>query len=426
VTGVAGAVALVIAAAIVIGHRRVEPPSGRQSDASPPRIWLDTFQNLGASEFDYFAYGLSDELAVRSSGGTPAWNGLKIYRGKDLEKLGVDSNSIDYRLTGTVERLDASVHVTARLVDQHSQRQLWTDSYNEPLDVTQLLDIEQRIAAAVVRILDEPVGPIADAEVSRSLQRSPTTFEAYDCRLLYTYALETIGADVQDAAKRCLEFAEAGTLDASGWSILSMLYRWEYEFGVDFESDRTPAIGRAHAAAARALELEPDLPLSHHAMALVQLAEHDYAGARESTERVLSSDVPPTPRAVLGINLIRLGEDERGMKILREALTETPRQLDYFNLGPTIYYTNKGEYAAALRWAERFELPNVIWNDAFVAALAAQTGDMELAKQRLAHLLAAHPGFPTYARALIARWSFGPTTENVLIEGLRRAGLWVS
>ena len=51
---------------------------------------------------------------------------------------------------------------------------------------------------------------------------------------------------------------------------------------------------------------------------------------------------------------------------------------------------------------------------------------MDLAGKRLAHLLAAHPGFPAYARTLIARWSFGPTVENVLIDGLRRAGLPVS
>jgi TolB-like protein len=422
--GIIGAVALITAITIIVSQQRNKPTTDGQSDASPARIWLDTLQNLGAPEFDYFAYGLSDELAVRLSGSSPAWNALRIYRGDDLKKLGVDPASIDYRLTGTVERLDTTVRVTARLVDRHSQRQLWTQSYTEALDVVTLLDIEERIATAVVRTLDEPVGPIADAELPRSLQRSPTTFEAYDCRLLYTYALETVSVAAQEAAKRCLEhFAEAGSLDASGWSILSMLYRWEYEFGVDFESDKTPAIDRAHAAAARALELDPNLPLSHHAMALVQLAEHDYTGAKESTEFVLSHDMPPTPRAVLGINLIRLGDDERGMQVLREAMTRAPRQLDYFYLGPTIYYTNKGEYGEALTWAERFEVPDVIWSDAFVAALAAQTGDMELAKRRLAHLLAAHPGFPAYARALIERWSFGPAAEATLIEGLRRAGL---
>jgi adenylate cyclase len=426
----AGAIALALAvaglgiASYLGTHRAENMQSGQAEQPGPPKLEVDTFRNIGDPDFDYFAYGLTEEVALSLGRRFLGWGTLKIYRDADLKDLDIRQTPIDYRLTGTVTHLDDSIRVTARLVDVRTGRQLWTKGYTAVLEVDKLVAVEQRVATDVVTTVAEPLGPISDEETARSLQRPLETLDAYDCRLRYNYALETISPAAQAPAKQCLErFAAAGSLDATGWAILSMLYRWEYEGGYDLAAGTQPSLDRALEAARRALDMDGNQFLTHDAMALVRLASGDDAGARRSVERAFTFAPPPAGRVVLGIDLIRLGERERGMQVVTTATAQAPRSVPYFFLGPTIYYTSLGDYEQALRSAKRIDAPDFIMGQVFVAALAAHVGQNDLARQGVQHILAMHPKFSNYGRELIGRWHDGPTVEAALVEGLELAGL---
>jgi len=418
-------VVAVVGAIVALGVRQGARETVAVVDRTP-RIRIEAFENIGAAEFDYFAYGLAEEVLVRLGRRLDfrAFYHYDIRQGDSTHRLVVEDADPDYILTGTVTASREEVRVTARLVDARSQQQLWADRYSDAFDVSRLLSIQENIANEVVSAIADPLGPIPEAETARVLQLPLETLDAYDCRLRYTYALRTLSATAQAPAKQCLErFATADWEDATGWAILSMLYRWEYEGGYDLIDNTAPAIERAREAARRALDLDGNNASAHEAMGLIRLVIRDYDGARASTERALQLDPPAAMRASLGLNLIRLGEGERGMSMIEDALRESTRAAPYFFSGPAIYYMSLRDYDQALQWAARIDAPDFIIGQVLVAALAAHAGQVERAERAVERIQRIHPRFAEYKQVLIGRWELSTAEETLLTEDLEIAGV---
>ena len=423
---IAGCVVVATALAFAFALRfRGDDVGARMGEVAgtPPRLRVETFENIGDPEFDYFAYGLTEDILVRLGNYAPRIRLFSVDRREDIERLALES-AADYELTGTVAHMGDTVRVTARLVDARSGRQIWTEGYNERLEVSPLFQIQARISAAVATAVGEPFGPVADAEVDRVTQQPATTLDLYECSLRYLYAMRTLSRSDQTMARECFErFAARDALDAASWAMLSLLYRWEYEGGYDLLDGAEPAIGKALDAARRALDLGGDRSVPHHAMALARLAAHDFTGAKDSTERTLARDPPLASLPAIGLDLIRLGERDRGLAIALEGIERGPRTSPFFFIGPAIYYIGAGDNEEALNWAERIDAPDYIIGQVLTAALAAELGQSERARRQVNRILAAYPGFAEYGRVLIDRWAFGADVNAVLIEGLGRAGV---
>ena len=99
-------------------------------------------------------------------------------------------------------------------------------------------------------------------------------------------------------------------------------------------ADERPALQRALQAARRAVELKPGSARAHQALSEVQFARGDYPLAIEAGERAMMlNPYDPSILADLGAQLVALGEQERGMRLLREAAAVNvvrPARQDFF------------------------------------------------------------------------------------------------
>jgi adenylate cyclase len=415
-------VAVVAAAAVVTLVWRARDALRPAPAHGPPRVLVQPFQNVGDSEFDYFAHGLTEEILVNLSArlDSQSFERYAVSSAPDGSLLNVEEVAPDYVLTGTVSRAGNVVRATARLTEKGTDRQIWANRYEDSLTSGNFFTVQARIADEVAAVIAEPFGAVNDAEVARSIQNTRETLDSYDCRLRYSYALQTFAPDAQEPARACLERLGSTSAD---WAILSLLYRWEYDGGYDLRDDTPPSIDRARAAALRAIELDRRNPLGYDALALVQASSNDYAAALESIEQALEHNPNAATRAAIGSNLIRLGEPERGMKIWEAAVAQSPRTSPYFFLGPTFLYVKKGDYATALTWAERIDAPQFIIGQTLIAALAAREGEDQLARTALARVLALQPRFSEIGRTLMHRWGLEDGEIDVLIEGFVALGV---
>jgi adenylate cyclase len=416
------AVVLAVAVASLVWRARdaVRPARDRE-----PRVLVQAFQNVGDSEFDYFAHGLTEEILVNLSArfDSRSFEPYAVSAAPDGSLLNVEEVAPDYVLTGTVARAGNVVRATARLTEARTNRQIWANGYEDSLTSGNFFSIETRMADEVAAVLTEPLGAVSDAETARSTRSTQETLDSYDCRLRYLYALQTFAPDAQAPAKACLERLGTTSVD---WAILSLLYRWEYDFGYDLRNDKPPSIDRARSAALRAIELDRRNPLGYHALALVQASSNDFAGALESTEQTLQRNPNAATRVAIGGILIRAGDAERGMKIWQDAVAQSPRTSPYFFAGPMFYYLRKGDYGAALEWAERVDARDFLISQAIVAALAARLGQDDLARSALARLLELQPRFGTVGRTLMRRWGLEDREIDALIEGFAALGVEVA
>lgn len=228
------------------------------------------FMNMSEdADAGHFSDGLADtvlhKLAQISSLRVVARNSSFQYRGQnvDVREVGEKLN-VATVLEGSVQAAGNKIRVTAQLIDVANGFHLWSGNFDREL--TDVFGIQDEIAEKVVDALQVSLGKEDSARLTR---RDTEDVEAFR---EYSLALREIDDYSFDSLDRALAYLDKATrIDpgyALAWAMKGLTWRHTMIVGSRTEAEAQAGI---RAAAARALELDPELPL---AMAL--LAETDY------------------------------------------------------------------------------------------------------------------------------------------------------
>jgi serine/threonine-protein kinase len=305
----------------------------RQGAAVTPRsvrVAVLPFENLGSAEDDYFAAGLADDLVNRlagvqrlsivnpSDGGFDTPEGLEGYANPGL--------GAEFTLRASIERVQCAgapqrLRVIPSLVRVADGVQLWTDAFEE--DLPQMFDVQARIAEEVSGLLG--IRPLSTER--EWLRATPTNdLEAYD---LYLQANEALRGDVRSAEnmRTAVALAErAVTLDTGfvqAHARLAIAHTSMYWWNHDRSPERLAA---ARAAADRAVQLGPDMPMSHLA-----LGWYYYWGLRDYNRALRHFELartnwPGVSDVLMLVGAIRRrqGDFEQALDNQHEALSANP------------------------------------------------------------------------------------------------------
>lgn len=289
---IAGAVLLVVLALLVFLFLRTTPSRWLTDASVPHSIAVLPFDNMSPDQANsYFAGGIQEiiltklagiaDLRVLSRSATRSFESHPIDMQKVATQLGVESV-----LTGSVQRIDDRVLINVQLIDGRNGAHLWAQSY--PRTLEGVFEVETEVAENVVDALKATLLP---AEAER-VARAPTDNEhAYDDFLKAEFlAAQVWRESAQDPVAATHEaralYRQAIARDprfALAWARLAYLdiHAYAYRVGVapyTFDS--------AEQAAAKALELDPDLPQARLAYGYVRYYAHqDFNGALTAFQR---------------------------------------------------------------------------------------------------------------------------------------------
>jgi adenylate cyclase len=213
-------------------------------------------------------------------------------------------------LEGSVRKQGARVRITAQLIDARRDKHLWSNTYDR--DLTDIFVVQEEIAGAIVAALAPVLGirhvtvaaVTADLEAYEHFLRGRSSFH----ERRHGDAIPELSA----AVRRDPEFAEA-------WAFLSastMLRLDERRDAVDRQSMAT----RASDAAARALDLHPDLPLALAVRANLLAREGRALEALVMSGRAAAVETPETtPKLWHGVALLIAGYVDEAVPVLEEA-----------------------------------------------------------------------------------------------------------
>jgi TolB-like protein/DNA-binding SARP family transcriptional activator/Tfp pilus assembly protein PilF len=237
---------------------------------TPKRLAVLPFANLGAADDEYFADGITEEIAARLAAigrlrviGRTSGNRYKRTE-KTIPEIGKELG-VSYVLEGSVRwekapQGHARVRVTLQLVSAADGTHLWAEVYDEPVD--EIFRVQSDIAQKVVRALDVT---LLDPQ-RRTLEAVPTrSLEAYDYYLRgndYMYR----GLEARYAHAAVQMYEKAVELDPSfalAYARLARINSRIYWYYYDRSDDR---LARAKRALDRAFQLQPDLPQVHLAL----------------------------------------------------------------------------------------------------------------------------------------------------------------
>jgi TolB-like protein/Flp pilus assembly protein TadD len=360
-TGRMGITAAILVAVLAMVYLIWSTASGNKgagpNDEAIKSIVVLPFENLGATEDDYFADGITDEITSRLG----LINGLSIispvsakqYKNTTRTMAEIASElGVDYVLAGSI-RWDKSgsserVRITTNLSNVSSNRQLWGDSFVRELK--QIFEVQSEIAEKVASALD--VTLLAEDKSSISV-KATENLEAYDLYLrAQSYMNEGRSARNYGIAEQMLEKAVRLDPDfALAYSSLSHVNIAHWWFSYDRDSAR---IAKSKYYLGKAQSINADLPEVQGALGVYYY--HGFLDYEKSLEHLLQGlKIRPNDPYLLsyaGYVNRRQGKFYEAINYFQKALKTDPLSEElYASLAETLILVR--DYDESLKNAEK-------------------------------------------------------------------------
>ncbi len=332
------------------------PPEGRRAAASGQKaIAVLPFANMSPDpENEYFSDGMTEEIinALSKVRGVQVASRTSCFafKGKTAdvreigEKLGVSSV-----LEGSVRKAGTRIRVTTQLINVENGYQLWSETYDRQLE--DVFAIQNEISRAIVDALRVQLS----SETGRLVVPATENIEAYN---LYLKGRFLFNKFTEAEQRKGLEFFQRALSEDPGYARAHAGIADVWCNVADDWVSPQDAYPRAKAAAARALELEPELAEARTSVGKVLCwYEWDFTGAERELRRAVALN-PNYAEAhfVLGSTLPAVGQ-------LPEAIAELRRSLILDPLAP--HHS---------RWLARF----LLYARDYAASAAQSAKTMEL------------------------------------------------
>jgi TolB-like protein/Tfp pilus assembly protein PilF len=318
----------------------LSPSLGLTSSSIPEKsIAVLPFQNLSAEkENAFFTDGVQDEILTNLAKVSDLkvisrWSVQQYKTGvaRDLRMIS-QQLGIAYILVGSVQRVPDRLRVSAQLIDARNDSQIWAATYDR--EVADLFKIQSEIAQSIVTHLQAKLSPQEKANIE---ERPTTDLAAFD---LYLQAKEIVdtyleaadpGASLLRTVRLLDEAIERDPNFALAYCYLARAHDLLYFLDLDPSPARNLL---AEAAVTKALQLRPNLPEAHVAM-----ADHHFRCHRdyERAQQELAIARPNLPNSVSFFFLAGYIERRRGQwpeaeRDFASAVTIDPRNPNAVNL----------------------------------------------------------------------------------------------
>ena len=252
------------------------------------------------TDTEYFGDGIAEEI-INALAQLP---GLKVaartssfsFKGKaeDLRVIG-DRLGVGTVLEGSFRRAGSRIRVTAQLIEVASGYHLWSERYDRELnDIFAIQDEIANAIAAKLKVALETAGR------EQLVKPGTANVEAYDLYLKGRAAMRHRGSELTRAVEW---FEQALALDGR-FALAHAGLAQALSLAVFWGITRANTVReRAIAAANRAIELDPALPESHHAIGFTSLLfEYDRERSSQAWHEALALEPGnPDSHVLLGV-----------------------------------------------------------------------------------------------------------------------------
>ena len=424
-----GAMAIAAAAVVLILSEQ------HQAAARTNTIVVLPFKNVnGNTSDDYLADAITDELTTELSRLRRAWviaSGTAFtYKDKpnDARQIGRELH-VRYALGGSVRRAGPIVQVNAQLVDTESGTNLWANSF--AYETASLLDLQDNLMGRIATSLNDEV---TRAGVRHEVGTLAADHNPLDERMRAMAA--NTGYPTAEKSLETQQHAEAGLkADPDNARLLALLaFKLTSDVLNGWNGAGNAEVERADVAARKAISLDPDVPLAHHALGWVHRLRGNHQAALDAFKETIRIDPNFAAAYAQAANeMVFLGEPKEAILLAGKAIELSPKDqsAQVFKWVQGRAYFALGDYEKAAEvLGESVRLrPNLWFSHAWlVAALSLSNRDAE-AKQALGVFQQIHntrSDLASITRYYAEGQYQNPTAQAAVVEllnGLRKAGL---
>jgi serine/threonine protein kinase/tetratricopeptide (TPR) repeat protein len=388
------------------------------------------FEHRGSNtDLAALAEGLSEDIVT----GLSRFSYLRVIARSSTTRYtqgAVDVRSVGkelgarYVMEGNLRQAGSKLRLAVQLVDAVSGANLWAENYERAFNPDALFELQDDLVPRIVSTVADQYGilPRSMSEVLRSKSEAHLSPREAVLRAFNYFARVT--PEEHASVRRILERAvHESPEQADCWAMLSMIYRGEYAQGFNTQPD---PLGRAMAAAQRAVDTAPSNHLGWYALASAHFFKKEVPSFRAAAERSIALNrMDGGTIAQLGLMRAVSGDWEAGCAQVETAIGMNPNHPGWYRIAAFANAYRKGEYHEALEAALRINMPGYFHAHAYRAAAYGQLGQLQDAQKALKELLALRPDFVQAARSEYGKW-YAPEQVEQLLDGLRKAGLEIA
>jgi TolB-like protein len=380
-------------------------------------------------ELAAFAEGLSEEIVT----GLSRFSYLRVIARSSTSRYsqsGVDVRTAGnelgarYVMEGSLRQAGSKLRLSVQLVDGITGAHLWAENYERAFSPDAFFELQDDLVPRIVSTVADTQGilPRTMSDILRT--RNPSDLSPYEAVLRSFAHFQRVNAEEHAASRAALERAvevQPGYADA--WAMLSLICKEEFTHELNLRPD---PLGRAMAAALRAVEAAPSNHLAFHALAMANYFLGDRPAFRSAAERALElNPMDGFSIAFLGSFIAYDGDWEYGCRLSAKARSFNPRHPGWYWFVPCFDAYRKGDYRLSLEFARKVNMPSLWRTSAIMAAALGQLGEIESARILLQTLLTRRPNFKAEVRKDLSIF-WGPDLVEGMVDGLRKAGLEIA
>ncbi|MBX3276460.1 MAG: protein kinase [Acidobacteria bacterium] len=333
------------------------------------------FQNRSANaDSEYLSDGLAESLIYRLS----QIPNLKVsptssvfrYKGKDVDPLTIAKElGVQVVMTGRIAPRGDSLLISVELVEVRNNKTLWGEQYERKL--SDLLAIQREMTSEITQRLQLKLSGESAQKLSKKYTVSDEAYQLY-LQGRYHWAKRT-----KDEMMKAVEYyKQAIAIDPNYALAYAGIADCYNSFGKNPDLSPAESIPQAKSAAARALELDPELAEAHAALADSRaIYDWDWAASDRGFKRALelNPNVSYTHIAYAASYLASQGRTDAVVAEIKRALEIEPMALINHSLLVTGYlYARQNDKAlqqgrTALNLNPNFLIANHWLGLAFIA-----------------------------------------------------------
>ncbi|MGM5469851.1 adenylate/guanylate cyclase domain-containing protein [Flavobacteriaceae bacterium LMO-SS05] len=304
---------------------------------------------------EYFSDGITEEILnllskipdLKVIGRTSSFS----FKNKDatIDEIGKALN-VSHLLQGSIRKSGPSFRITAQLIKVADGSQVWSETYEQPID--DIFLIQDDIASAVTQKLKMSL-------IGNHIASKTVDTEAYTLYLKARQLVDQISSEsVGNAEKLLRQSIAIDSLYAPSWELLSSVMYKNYFVYTTQGHSVSGGIARAKTAVNRAIALDPEYAPGYSLLAVYNRAEWDFKAANNNLQKALQ--LAPENAMVLkaaASHKMQFGRLDDAIALLNKAISIDPlNSSNHYNLA--LYNSWSQRYEKASTFMQKYLLMN--------------------------------------------------------------------
>jgi TolB-like protein/Tfp pilus assembly protein PilF len=386
------------------------------------------FKYSGAdAELTALAEGLSEEIVT----GLSRFSYLRVIARSSTSRYANESVDVRsagkelgarYVMEGSLRQAGTKLRLAVQLVDAASGAHLWAENFERAFSPEAVFELQDDLVPRIVSTVADMYGVLTRSMSEALRGKADEELSPHEAVLRAFGYMERVTPEEHARVRGILErVVRIAPNQSDAWAMLANLYWEEHAHGLNPQPD---PLGRALAAARRAVEAAPSNNLAHYALASTLFFQKDFPAFRSAAERAIELNrMDASVAAFIGNLIAYSGDWERGVAVVESAMQLNPRHPGWYWFVSFNNAYRQHDYRGALGFALKFNQPGNFYTHAVIAQTYGQLGMREEARKALQELLALRPDFAKTAREEYGRWFHDLAFIEHQLDGLRKAGL---